>query len=184
MRIAIYDEETGIVAAVLRVPDEVDAAAAAASWGRAWALAGDDMAPGWVLSEGTFAAPPPVPPSAAELKEHLKALRKSATRVIAAEIDIGGGPETILFDGESEDLGPLAHILALINAGAMPDPFMFRGGGVSRLLSHAQFMAAYLVAFPIVQAAYTAQGDLEAAIDAGTITDFAGLEAAFAAALE
>lgn len=167
-------------------PTEALVAAHAAANGLNWIEAGGgESRETHHVAAGPSIAPGPWPsdPSAAALKARLNALRKEAARVVRVEIGEGEAAREVAFDGESADLGPLAHIILGIQAGMIPDPFMFRGGGVSAPISHAEFLAAYPLAAAHVQLAYEAEGAISALIEDGTITEFAALEAAFAAAI-
>ena len=129
-----------------------------------------DVAVGWIYDGESFAAPVEAAPTVDELKSYAAAKRFA--------VETGG----IVVNGSEIDTSRESQSLitgAYAYSQAHPDEaitFKAKSGWVT--LTSAQVAAIATAVAAHVQAAFAAEQVVDAAIDAGTITDFAGVDAA------
>ncbi|VTZ52470.1 conserved hypothetical protein [Methylocella tundrae] len=128
-----------------------------------------DIAVGWIFENGAFLAPPPPPPpTRAELEAYAAA--KWASVIASGTVTAGGFQSSTAEQWQ----GYVSRAVQLSQTD--PSTPILWNGVTPITPSQLQALGAAVGIF--VQAAFTAEGAAQAAIAAGTITTFAGIDAA------
>ncbi|HEV2556796.1 MAG TPA: DUF4376 domain-containing protein [Bosea sp. (in: a-proteobacteria)] len=143
---------------------------------------GAEVTQGWLLKAGELVAPPPpAPPTRAELITRLKNQRWQ--REIAGVTAMIGGQPVLVSTARGDERATLHATLTAISLGLRSDGATYNfADGVPRAVSNADMQGAIMAALAHVQGAFDLELALTADIEAGEITAFADIDAAFAAA--
>lgn len=116
----------------------------------------------------------------AELHDFAQNLRKRRRRSTPVVLQDDRGEDfTINVDTEKEDESSLLALRIAVMAGTLPDPFVFRGGGKSFEISHAQFGTIAETVEPAIYAGYATLSAVEAMIESERITTPQEIEQVF-----
>lgn len=128
-----------------------------------------------MIAEADYVMPPPSPPGAAELSAY-----NAAARWRKEIAGVAWGGHVIDTDRESGQSKLLAEFVAITTGmRADPSPWKFLGDDWADL-SNADMGAVCMAARDFVAAQFAIERTVKDAIDAGTVTTFAAIDAAFA----
>jgi hypothetical protein len=117
--------------------------------------------------------------TADELLAHARSLRDAARKVTRVTIERRDETLELDVDSDREDESSLLGLKVAMATGELPEPFTFKAGGVSRLVTHDEFRAIAAAVQSAIMGAYNQERLAQEAIEDGSATTPAEVGAVF-----